>query len=77
MPANGPRLETQLWRIEPGQNGEATGSVGRPAASQRRWPSRTFRGSTVRRDGRRSGTGTRSGPPIASPAAPPRANSDR
>ena len=29
-PANGPRLETQLWRIEPGQNGEATGSVGQP-----------------------------------------------
>jgi hypothetical protein len=29
-PANRPRLETQLWRIVPGQNGEATGSVGRP-----------------------------------------------
>jgi hypothetical protein len=29
-PANGPRLETQLWRIQPGQNEEATGSVARP-----------------------------------------------
>jgi len=29
-PANGPRLQTQLWRIEPGPNGEATGSVGQP-----------------------------------------------
>ena len=27
-PESGPRLETQLWRIEPGPNGEATGSVG-------------------------------------------------
>jgi len=26
-PANGPRLETQLWRIEPTQSGEPTGSV--------------------------------------------------
>ena len=29
-PESGPRLETQLWRIEPGQNGEATGSTGQP-----------------------------------------------
>ena len=29
-PENGPRLETQLWRIEPGQSGEATGSAGQP-----------------------------------------------
>jgi sugar lactone lactonase YvrE len=29
-PEAGPRLETQLWRIEPGQSGEATGSTGQP-----------------------------------------------
>jgi hypothetical protein len=29
-PETGPCLETQLWRIEPGQNGEATGSAGQP-----------------------------------------------
>jgi sugar lactone lactonase YvrE len=29
-PEAGPRLETQLWRIEPGENGEATGSVEQP-----------------------------------------------
>ncbi|MBS3652098.1 PD40 domain-containing protein [Pseudaminobacter sp. 19-2017] len=29
-PENGPRLETQLWLIQPGQNGEATGSVSQP-----------------------------------------------
>jgi sugar lactone lactonase YvrE len=29
-PENGPRLETQLWRIQSGQNAEATGSVGEP-----------------------------------------------
>ena len=29
-PANGPRLETQLWRIVPGQNGTPTGAVGQP-----------------------------------------------
>jgi sugar lactone lactonase YvrE len=27
-PSSGPRLETQLWRIDTGQNGPATGSVG-------------------------------------------------
>jgi sugar lactone lactonase YvrE len=29
-PENGPRLETQLWRIEPGHDGQATGSGGQP-----------------------------------------------
>jgi sugar lactone lactonase YvrE len=29
-PESGPRLETQLWRIEPRPNGEATGSTGQP-----------------------------------------------
>ena len=29
-PENGPRLATQLWRIEPGRTGAATGSVGQP-----------------------------------------------
>lgn len=29
-PETGPRLETQLWRIEPGPNGPATGSAGQP-----------------------------------------------
>ena len=29
-PENGPRLETQLWRIEPGDDSQATGSAGQP-----------------------------------------------
>jgi len=29
-PENGPRLETQLWRIEPGLDGQATGPAGQP-----------------------------------------------
>jgi len=29
-PENGPRIETQLWRIELGQSGEVTGSTGKP-----------------------------------------------
>jgi sugar lactone lactonase YvrE len=29
-PENGPRLQTQLWRIEPGNDGRGTGSAGQP-----------------------------------------------
>jgi len=29
-PENGPRLETQLWRIEPGHDPQTTGSAGQP-----------------------------------------------